>query len=292
MKKTGTVITFFLIVMIVFVIPVKVYAGVQAIPTKTNYYIQDEYFDIRSYSIEGSNYVNLRDIAQSLSDTSKVFDVDWNASKGSIVLNKGKLYRSTGMEGGSYELKSSTAYAVKSSIQIKDGSAIKSVPFEGYNINGYTYFKLRDIASTLNFQIFWTEDKQFPMRIEPDLNYNEATSYYTGKYVFLKSVNAQKKRLAYDEVEWISIEDKIRISQLGLKEEELRSGYAYNAEEKLEVVPISDDCILYYVYVDGANGLAGASTTLEEFPYRKDYDVCMLGFANGKVTWVHQVYRF
>lgn len=262
-----------------------------ATPTTISYVVNDEYLYLRSYSIGESNYVNLRDVAQVFSSTSKKFDIQWNGKTNTITIHQGKAYQPAGDEGFG-DLMPTLAYHVNNHIEIKNGSNKKVVSMDSYTIDGYTYYKLRDIASHLNFQIYWTENNELPIRIETERPYDESSSYYIGKYVFLKSVNGSKKRLAFDEIEWIRSENKKRMKELNLTEKDMTNGYAiYNPEQKLEVYPIDDNCIFYYIYMDGYNGMVGARSKLSGFPKRDNYDVCMIGITNGKVTWVHQVHR-
>lgn len=122
-----------------------------------------------TYNIDDYNYFKLRNLANYMNDTSKSFDVSYNESKNSIEIVTNKKYSDfnadTFLEKAN-GVKNATPSA--QSIFI-DG---KEVKLNGYNIEGYNYFKLRDLASALNFNVRYDEVKKSVV-IDPSNSYKE-----------------------------------------------------------------------------------------------------------------------
>ena len=93
------------------------------------------------YKIDGSNYYKLRDIAAYVDGTEKQFDVSWNAAEKRIDLTSGKAYNWVGGELGAL-FRGDKDAVPSSAVVYLDG---KKTNFTGYNINGSTYYKLRDV---------------------------------------------------------------------------------------------------------------------------------------------------
>lgn len=106
-----------------------------------------------SYNINGYNYFKLRDVAYLMKDTEAAFDVTWNDGTDSIIIETEKTY------SGLYETEPQHGYTEAlpstSNIYLDDGIAT----FETYNINGYTYFKLRDLAEKIGFAVEWSDEE-------------------------------------------------------------------------------------------------------------------------------------
>ncbi|HAQ41186.1 MAG TPA: hypothetical protein DCM73_10385 [Clostridiales bacterium] len=112
---------------------------------------------LSSYNIDGYNYFKLRDIAVILKSTQKEFEVSWDESAQCIALTSGKEYTSV---GGELEISSEqgSKYAAQVISKIKFGEKELSLP--SYNIDGYNYFKLRDVGDIIDFVPQWdTEAK-------------------------------------------------------------------------------------------------------------------------------------
>jgi hypothetical protein len=104
-----------------------------------------------AYLIEGNNYFKLRDLAFTLSGTSKQFDVSWDGAANAISLTSGQPYT---VAGGEMTAKGSGPKdaAPTTSRIIKDG---RDEQFIAYNIEGNNYFKLRDIGTAFDFGVDW-----------------------------------------------------------------------------------------------------------------------------------------
>jgi len=101
-----------------------------------------------AYNIAGYNWLKLRDVAALLNGTKKQFAVDWNAGTNTVSITTGKAYTTIGDElrdiAGGY-----TAVSSPQTILV-DG---KVISIAAYNINGYNYVRLRDIAILLDFGV-------------------------------------------------------------------------------------------------------------------------------------------
>jgi hypothetical protein len=99
------------------------------------------------------NYFKLRDLAFALNSTAKQFSVDYNAETGYITLTTNKPYTSARGElppAGS-KLRQASMTKVMISV-VTDGKAAQHY-LTAYNIGGYNYFKLRDLAKILDFGV-------------------------------------------------------------------------------------------------------------------------------------------
>lgn len=147
-KIIGLVCTFCLL----FAISSPAFAaeGVSAMPTSATVLVNGKNVAFQAYNIEGSNYFKLRDIAKALSGTEKQFEVGVDGTK--IILTSGEAYTPV---GGEMSLSSGK----------EDASAMLSawsvyldtdeIALTAYNIGGYNYFKLRDVANALNFGVIF-----------------------------------------------------------------------------------------------------------------------------------------
>ena len=126
-------------------------AACPATPTSSTVLVNGEKTAFDAYSINGSNYFKLRDLAYVLSGTDKQFEVGWDAAARAISLTSGAAYTAvggemTGQSGGAQAAKPSAAKI------LLDGEEIS---LTAYEIGGNNYFKLRDIGQTFDFGINW-----------------------------------------------------------------------------------------------------------------------------------------
>jgi hypothetical protein len=128
--------------------------GLIATPTASTVLVNGQNVAFDAYLIEGNNYFKLRDLAFILNGTQKQFAVGWDGTANAISLTSGQPYEAVGgeMEGRGAGAKTSTP---TSSRIILDS---KEVNFTAYNIDGNNYFRLREIATLLDFGVDWIHE--------------------------------------------------------------------------------------------------------------------------------------
>lgn len=102
------------------------------------------------YSINGNNYFKLRDIASLLSGTASQFSVGWNAEASLIEIATGSSYAPVGGELNIRGDLSGSAQSTDQALMI-NGKAVSGLSV--YNIGGNNFFKLRDLATALDFKV-------------------------------------------------------------------------------------------------------------------------------------------
>ncbi len=123
----------------------------------TKLLVNNQKVSISAYNINGNNYFKLRDIAQLLSDTNKKFNVSWNDDSKTILVTSGVDYIPVGGELVLRGQQNPQNYSQGKPDILLDGNQIE---WSAYLINNNNYFKLRDIAETLDFEVSWDEDSK------------------------------------------------------------------------------------------------------------------------------------
>lgn len=128
------------------------FQGITAANSNVRISVNGKIIQVYLYNIKGNNYIKIRDLAMLLSGTEKQFDVSWDSVNQAIVLKTGSAYTVMGGElampiGYMDKIAQTTAQ-----VYIDDNEISPTV----YNIAGYNYFKLRDIAEPLDFKVEWT----------------------------------------------------------------------------------------------------------------------------------------
>lgn len=132
----------------------------KGMPISSPVIVNGKAVDFDAYTIQGTNYFKLRDIAFILNGTSKQFDCSYDGATNSINLISGKPYTVVGGEMGAKGTGPVTPTTTTSNINI-DG---EPAAINAYNINGNNYFKLRDIARAFNISVEWDDvNKQIIM---------------------------------------------------------------------------------------------------------------------------------
>lgn len=126
---------------------------ISAVPISSSVLVDGQTIVFDAYTVNGNNYFKLRDIAYALSNTEKVFDVDWYGTVGAIAtLTSGCSYAETGTElSTSAETEMQIAVPVSISTYL-DG---KMINVGTYKIGDDIYFKLRDLGSAIDFGVTW-----------------------------------------------------------------------------------------------------------------------------------------
>lgn len=134
---------------LVMAMPTMAY-GAAAQPAKVSLEIKGTDQTLQSVcNIGGNTYFQLRELA-SLMSKEMPFDVGWDASAQTILLEKGKAY-----SGSVPKDQQITQEAVETKTPVLLSG--ESETFDTYRIEGYTYFKLRDLADALGFSVAWDD---------------------------------------------------------------------------------------------------------------------------------------
>ena len=120
-----------------------------AVPSSSTVLVNNKNISFDSYNIGGNNYFKLRDLAYALNGTSKQFEVNWDEKYDAIRLISEKEYTIAGGEMTRSETSNNVAALTSSSVYL-DG---KAMSLTAYNIGSNNYFKLRDIAAALDFEV-------------------------------------------------------------------------------------------------------------------------------------------
>lgn len=125
---------------------------VKATSTENRVYVDGQEIGCKGFEINGSNYFKLRDIAAELSYTGSAFDISWNSKQGMIELTLGQNYTSSSATSSYY-----SGEAVQTATLNKTPLLVNGVvqDLTSYTIQGNTYFKLRDLAEIIPFEILF-----------------------------------------------------------------------------------------------------------------------------------------
>lgn len=122
---------------------------------------------MKGYLIDNSNYFKLRDFAKVISETGqKEFDVQWLEEERAIVIVPEQDYSALGTELSPVAEKINSLH--KNSAKLM----MQAIPFhlEAYNINGYNYFKLRDLCALLGIGVTY-DAANHEVKIDTTKNY-------------------------------------------------------------------------------------------------------------------------
>lgn len=129
--------------------------NVSAKPTSSAVLVDGKNVSFQAYNIKGNNYFKLRDLAMVLSGTEKSFEVGWDADNNAISLESGKEYTAVGGELVVSGKPATELGKLSTSTIYLDG---EEVELTAYLINGNNYFKLRDVASVIDFGVTWNSE--------------------------------------------------------------------------------------------------------------------------------------
>ena len=124
--------------------------SITAIPGTSKVTVNGSAVTFEAYNINGSNYIKLRDLAAALEGTAKQFEITYNSSGNAINMISGRSYTAVGGElKASGKTASVTATLSTATVTLDD----QKISLTAYIIGGYNYFKLRDVASALDFGV-------------------------------------------------------------------------------------------------------------------------------------------
>ena len=110
--------------------------------------------DFQAYNIEGNNYFKLRDIAIALNETGSNFDIGYDKATRAITLTKGTAYTGAKEADAAATAGKKAATLSNQSVTL-DGAAVS---LTAYNVDGFNYFKLRDLGDALGFAVAWDKE--------------------------------------------------------------------------------------------------------------------------------------
>ena len=129
---------------------------------------------IEAYNIKGNNYFKLRDLAMVLKDSEKKFQVKWDEKLNKIVISPGISYTPVGGELLTNKRpKSQNISITKNKLFLVD----KEINLDAFTIDGYNYFKLRDIGKLLDFSVDWEQESK-TIDISTFQSYNKTDSVF------------------------------------------------------------------------------------------------------------------
>lgn len=136
---------------------------VTAIPNQQEVILDGHTEIMQCYNINGYNYFRLRDVAQEVTDHIKLkyhhFNVRYNKDFNFIVLEQEKDYQP--VEGApAYTMSTSTKQGQLSDARVMFANLNGYYILEGYVIDDYTFYKLRDLAKVLDIQVDWCEEER------------------------------------------------------------------------------------------------------------------------------------
>lgn len=134
-------------------VPVQTPAS-KASPSASEILVDGAATSFNAYLINDNNYFKLRDLAKVVSGTDKQFEVQWDNATNAIHLFSGQFYTVLGGELAQGDGVEKMPVANTARIY-KDGTEIV---LTAYNIDGYNYFKLRDIAQAFNIGVSYEGD--------------------------------------------------------------------------------------------------------------------------------------
>ena len=121
-----------------------------------NLLVNGEKVTVTGYTVNDSNYFKVRDIAMLLRNTPSKFNVSWDGSLGAIMIDTHRDYVAIGGELSS-EIEQDMNVVENDTPIYVDG---RRTAITAYNINGSSYFKIRDIADAAGFEIQWDGGSQ------------------------------------------------------------------------------------------------------------------------------------
>jgi hypothetical protein len=147
MKKKILAVALVLVIALgIFGTPTLASGTVTANPTASTVSVDGTVVSFEAYTIDGSNYFKLRDLAYSLNGTAKQFEVGYNEATMAIALESNKAYTAAGGEMASGDGMAKDATPTPSKIYF-DG---RELNLTVYNIGGNNFFKLRDLMEVLD----------------------------------------------------------------------------------------------------------------------------------------------
>ena len=129
---------------------------ISAVRSVANLRINGELATVTGYTVNDSNYFKVRDIAMLMRNTTAKFNVSWDSELEAIMIDTHSDYVPIGGELSS-EIDHDMNVVENNTPIYVDG---RRTAITAYNINGSSYFKIRDIADAAGFEIQWDGGSQ------------------------------------------------------------------------------------------------------------------------------------
>ena len=126
---------------------------VDAVKTNNVLILDEEELDFPALKIGGYNWIKLRDFAILLNGGKKQFSIDYDEAANIIDIRTAGSYQPLGDELEDKLADAESAIASTQRLRVNG----EFVDVAAYNIKGYNYFRLRDLAIILNFAIEYDE---------------------------------------------------------------------------------------------------------------------------------------
>lgn len=176
-------------------------AKATARPANAKVVIDGKEVAFAAYNIDGNNYFKLRDLAAALDGTDAEFDVVYDTELKAIKLTKKSsatpdVYTGDGkidatIASGAKEATLSTRRIILPTGAWMDATDAKMT---GYNIDGFTYFKLREVADVIIFQVDWDKEaKVITITTSDDLGDDEVIRTTATEFKF--ELAAEEERI-------------------------------------------------------------------------------------------------
>lgn len=130
--------------------------SISATRSMANMLVNGERVTVTGYTVNDSNYFKVRDIAMLLRNTPSKFNVSWDGNLNAIMIDTHSDYVAIGGELSS-EIEQDMNVVENNTPIYVDGHR---TAITAYNINGSSYFKIRDIADATGFEIQWDGNSQ------------------------------------------------------------------------------------------------------------------------------------
>lgn len=124
-----------------------------AAPSTAKVLVNGKEMAFDAYTIGGNTYFKLRDVAAAVNGTMKNFNVVWDTDRKAISLQPETAYAAVGGELAAGD--GTAKQALPSGAPVYMGWMEYAMP--AYNINGSTYFKLRDLCSLMGITVGWDD---------------------------------------------------------------------------------------------------------------------------------------
>jgi len=149
-----------------------------ALPTASTVFVNGENVSFDAFNINGFNYFKLRDLAYTLSGTSRQFGVGWDNGSNAILITSGSPYTIVGGEMANVAEGNKMATPTTSRIYF-DGNEVQ---LTAYNIEGSNYFMLRDIGEVVGFYVGW-DDENGRIIIDTNDPFEDSTIAFSARFI-------------------------------------------------------------------------------------------------------------